>query len=136
MILPCSGERASHQATEQDLRAVSIPRTAKGDFRFAQIRREKGRLDIVFIWPQQGDHPSRLVFLRRSDDAEFLHSAAERIRVKAQDPRRAAWSVNNPARPLKGGQNVVSHVGFQAFERRSRSSGCCCLRRNFGRGRR
>src|SRR5439155_23642055 len=64
---------------------------------------------------------SRLAFIR-SNDAELLHSAAERIGVEAQDFCRASCSINNPTRLVKGGQNVISRVGFQAVERRSSAS--------------
>src|SRR5439155_26385483 len=79
---------------------------------------------------------SLLMFMRRSDDGRFFHPAAERVRVEAQDLRRAAWPVNDPTGLLEGGQNMVSRAGFQAFQRRSRSSACCRLPLTFGTGRR
>jgi hypothetical protein len=52
--------------------------------------------------------------------------------VEAQDLRRAAGSVNDPARLLQSNQNVVSHAGFQAFQGYSRSSASRGLPRAFG----
>ena len=39
---------------------------------------------------------SRLIGMRRADDTEFFHPAAERVRVQAQDLRGAARSIDNP----------------------------------------
>ena len=68
-----------------------------------------------------GEWSSRLAFLRRSGDAELFHSAAERVGMKSEDLRRAVRAINDPTRLLKGSQNVVPCIGFQAFERRSLS---------------
>ena len=57
----------------------------------------------------------------RSGDAELFHSAAERVGMEGEDLRRAVGAVNDPTRLLKGSQNVVPCIGFQAFERRSLS---------------
>ena len=41
--------------------------------------------------------------------------------MEGEDLRRAVGAVNDPTRLLKGSQNVVPCIGFQAFERRSLS---------------
>ena len=110
-------------------RPLYLPASGHLDHGVAGVRREH----LV----QQPEHERRredvckpygslslLAFMRHSDDAEFFHPAAERVRVEAQDLRRAARSVDDPTRLLKGGQDVVSRAGFQAFQRRSRSSAC------------
>ena len=38
--------------------------------------------------------------------------------MEGEDLRRAVGTVNNPTRLLKGSQDMVPRVGFQAFERR------------------
>jgi hypothetical protein len=39
---------------------------------------------------------SVLILMRRSGDAKVFHPTAERVRVEAQDLRRAAWSADDP----------------------------------------
>ena len=41
--------------------------------------------------------------------------------MEGEDLRRAVGAVNDPTRLLKGSQNVVPCIGFQAFERQSLS---------------
>ena len=61
----------------------------------------------------------------RSGDAELFHSAAERVGMKGEDLRRAVGAINDPTRLLKGSQDMIPRVRFQAFERRSLLHASC-----------
>src|SRR5262249_36906360 len=64
----------------------------------------------------------RLSFICRSQYAKLLHAAAKRVGTKGENLRGAAWTIDDPMRLLKRGEDMASSTGFQAFARLAR---CC-----------